>query len=40
MSSKAINYMGMGIVEPQARMRYLVNYGNVIDVDPKQSISR
>ncbi|XP_065371279.1 STAM-binding protein-like [Calliphora vicina] len=40
MSSKVINYMGMSIVEPQERMRHLVNHGNMNDVDPKQSISR
>lgn len=40
MSSKAINYMGMGIVEPEERMKYLVNYGNIIEVDPKQPINR
>lgn len=30
----------MSIVEPEERMRYLVNYGNMIDINPKQSINR
>ncbi|XP_013109470.1 STAM-binding protein [Stomoxys calcitrans] len=40
MSSKTINYMAMGIIEPKGRMQNLVSYGNVIEVDPKQPINR
>ncbi|XP_005183825.1 STAM-binding protein [Musca domestica] len=39
-SSKAINNMGMGIVEPQERMHNLINFGKVNEIDPKQSIYR
>lgn len=35
-----VNYMDMTIVEPQERMSYLVKHGNMIEVDPKQSILR
>ncbi|XP_075148866.1 STAM-binding protein-like [Haematobia irritans] len=40
MSSKAINNMAMGIIEPTERMKNLVSIGNMNDVDPKQPINR
>ncbi|KAI9584647.1 STAM-binding protein-like isoform X1 [Glossina fuscipes] len=35
-----VNYMDMTTIEPQERMSYLVQHGNMIEVDPKQSILR
>ncbi|XP_055851913.1 STAM-binding protein [Episyrphus balteatus] len=38
--SKVANYMGMSIVEPQARIKHLANYGNMIEVDPNMPVQR
>lgn len=38
--STVVNYMGMSIVEPDARIRELANYGNMIEVDPNMPVQR
>ncbi|XP_039947584.1 STAM-binding protein [Bactrocera tryoni] len=38
--AKAVNNMGMSIVEPQERMRFLSNHGNIIEVDANVPVTR
>ncbi|XP_036322721.1 STAM-binding protein-like [Rhagoletis pomonella] len=38
--AKAVNNMGMSIVEPHERIRFLSNYGNIIEVDANVPVTR
>lgn len=38
--SKTLNNMNMGAVEPQERMKHLSYYGNLIEVDKNQPVTR
>lgn len=38
--SKTLNNMNMGDVEPQDRMKRLSSYGNQIEVDKNQPVTR
>ncbi|XP_030370154.1 STAM-binding protein-like A [Scaptodrosophila lebanonensis] len=38
--SKAVNNMGMSIVEPQERIKHLSHYGNLIEVDRNMPVTR